>query len=252
MAASPNRIRARGQGDPGRDRSARRARGATWFLALAAPLVPLLSSGAAAAPPPSCPASHPEVALAVEVPEPVIDNSLSQLQLQKISKAQRGAHTLGLYQAELQARTDAVVGSRRNAEAVCHWLDKVTVTVFMAQRRIYVIRERKPGTCFYDSVLAHERQHQAIDDAVLAAELPRLRQEVAEGIARLPTRGAVPQGESAVSEARLGAELKAVLRRSLQRLVATRNARQAALDTPGEYRRIRAACERPPDDRMPG
>jgi hypothetical protein len=73
----------------------------------------------------------------------------------------------------------------------CGWVDQVMVTITMP-RRVYILRERHPGSCPYESALAHERKHQVADEAVLAEHLPRLRR-AAEGAAALPpvtTRGA--------------------------------------------------------------
>jgi len=33
---------------------------------------------------------------------------------------------------------------------------------------IYILRDRHPGSCPYESALAHERKHQAADEAALA------------------------------------------------------------------------------------
>ena len=55
----------------------------------------------------------------------------------------------------------------------------------MPRRVIYIVRERHPGSCPYESVLAHERKHQATDEAVLVEHLPRLRRAAEDAAAAL-------------------------------------------------------------------
>jgi hypothetical protein len=112
----------------------------------------------------------------------------------------------------------------------------------MPLRTIYIVQARQPGTCAYESVLAHERKHQAADDAILAEQLPRLRIEIADALAELPPRHSVPMHKAADASARLSELITSVVKRSTSALFAARAARQAEVDNPQEYRRVRAAC----------
>ena len=118
----------------------------------------------------------------------------------------------------------------------------MTVRISMPLRTIYIIRARQPGTCAYESVLAHERKHQAVDDALLAEEVPRLRGEIAHALAALPARDPIPMHKAADVSAKLSELIAAVVKRSTSALFAKRAARQAEVDSPQEYRRVRAAC----------
>jgi hypothetical protein len=109
-------------------------------------------------------------------------------------------------------------------------------------RMIYIVRERHPGACPYDSVLAHERKHQAADDAVLAEYRPRIARAASRAIAALPPPSPVPLAQGDRAEARLTTAVAHALQRVLDAMNAARAARQRSIDSPGEYRRVRAAC----------
>jgi hypothetical protein len=52
----------------------------------------------------------------------------------------------------------------------------------------------------------------------------------------------VPPGEAAAIKRRLTAAVERAVNDELRALEAARHARQAAIDSPGEYRRVAAAC----------
>lgn len=207
-------------------------------------LVVLLSPHPArAATPRACPASKPEVTLLLRLPEPTIDNSLTQPRLQELSgKAYHDGHTMGLYRMELQYGIEAVVMAQESAAGLCQWIERVTVRVVLSPRQIYVVRERKPGTCPYDAVLAHERKHKAIDDEVFRNSAPRLKRVLESAIAGMPPEDPVPPAEEAVNKRRLVAPLREVFQSAVDEVMVERNVRQTHLDNPGEYRRVGAAC----------
>lgn len=191
----------------------------------------------------TCPASQPRVRLSLDVATPDIDNTLPQPALQRLAGA--GHHrgrTQGLYRGGIRTRWQTRMTERHMAGLVCRWIDEVAITIAVAPRTIYVTRERRPGTCAYDSVLKHERKHQAADDAVIAEFAPRLKQKVARAIAALPPPAPVPPGEAAAVGRRLTTAVERAVNDELRALAAARHARQAAIDTLGEYRRVAAAC----------
>lgn len=191
---------------------------------------------------PVCAAPRPAVTVKVNLADPVIDNSLPQPALQKIAgPAYHGGRTLGLYRAEYRASWTTRLGERWSGGETCRWIESVAIEIATPKRTIYVIRERKPGTCYYESVLAHERKHQAADDAVVAAYLPRLEQEVRAAAAAAPSQPAAGRDGTAARR-RLLAPVEAAIKRGLAELDEVRRARQSRIDTPQEYRRVGAAC----------
>src|SRR5690349_1327075 len=122
----------------------------------------------------SCPAVTAAVAAHYDPVEPKLDNSLPQPALQKVAgRLHHGGRSLGLYKGEIDAHVDSKLQFWQRGDELCVAVARVDAHFGYRERRIWVIRERKPGTCDYDVVLAHERKHQAIDDAVIDEFLPR-------------------------------------------------------------------------------
>jgi hypothetical protein len=213
-------------------------RGRITALGLVAVAVAVVAPACAA---PTCPASKPEVTIGISVAEPIIDNALPQLKLQRLAGQQHHyGRTQGLYQADLEVGWRARFRRSDADGETCGWVDHVTVTLTMPRRVIYIVRERHPGTCPYESVLAHERKHQAVDEAVVAEHIPRL-QQAAKDAAALP-RIETPEADGEAMKALLTEPIAAALKREFAALAKARTERQAAVDTPDEYRRVRAAC----------
>jgi hypothetical protein len=192
---------------------------------------------------PICDTLAADVQIELDVPPPAIDNTLPQPALQSLAGMQHhDGRTLGLYRTELKMSSTAHLARHQAGEDVCVTVDRVTVRISMPLRAIYIIRARQPGTCAYESVLAHERKHQAADDALFAEELPHLRVEIADNLAALSHNQPVPMRKAADASAELSKLIASVVKRSTSALFAARAARQAEVDNPQEYRRVRAAC----------
>jgi hypothetical protein len=190
-----------------------------------------------------CSTPNNEVRVELNVPSPSIDNSLPQPALQDLAgKQHHGGRTMGLYSTELKTSFAAHLARREAGEEVCITIDRVTLRISMPVRTIYIVRARQPGSCGYESVLAHERKHEAADDAVLAEQSRRLRLGIADALAALPPPKPVPLAESVAVSARLNELIAAVVKRGISALFAARAAAQAQVDSPQEYRRVRAAC----------
>jgi len=191
----------------------------------------------------SCPAGAAQITLDASATEPTIDNDLTQPALQALAG---GAHhqgrTQGLYRAEFALRSRIDFARTSQGDGACVWIEKLAVELAIVERKIYVVRKRRPGSCAYESVLAHERKHQAVDDALMREETPLIRQELEAALAALPPVAPVPPTEEHAARARLATAVKAALARALKTLDAERKVRQAAIDTPLEYRRVAAAC----------
>jgi hypothetical protein len=208
-----------------------------------APWAAILVAASASAAQPTCPKQSADVRVELNVPAPSIDNTLPQPALQSLARMHHhGGRALGLYRTELKMSSTARLAQHQVGDEVCVAADQVTVRISMPLRTIYIIRARQPGTCGYESVLAHERKHQAADDAIFAEQIPRLRIEIADALAELPPRHSVPMHKADDASARLSELIASVVKRSTSALFAARAARQAEVDNPREYRRVRAAC----------
>jgi hypothetical protein len=190
----------------------------------------------------ACPSSTPAIAVTVTAGAPHIDNTLTQPALQQLAgKMHHGGRALGLYRAQLEVQWRTSTAWRSSGAEACHWIDRVAIEITMLDRVIYIVRARLPGTCPYESLLAHERKHQAVDDAVIAEYRPLLERAAERAAAAVPA-APVPVDQGEAAEARLTAAVETALQSAVKAMQETRAARQAAVDTPAEYRRIRAAC----------
>jgi hypothetical protein len=208
-------------------------------LALVAGALAAVAPARAAA---ACPASTPEVAVELSIAEPVIDNALPQPKLQTLAGQHHNyGRTQGLYQADLEVGWRVRIRRRDMDGETCRWVDQVTVTLTMPKRMIYIVHDRHPGSCPYESVLAHERKHQATDEALLSEYRLRLQRAAEEAAAALP-HAATREADGETMEARLTAPIATALKRAFALLAKARAERHAAIDTPAEYRRVHAVC----------
>ncbi len=192
---------------------------------------------------PTCPAVPPTITLDMSATEPVIDNSVTQPALQTLAaKVRHRGRAQGLYLAEFTARTHIGFARASQGGVACLWIDKLALDVAVADRKIYIVKKRVPGTCAYDAVLVHERKHQRVDDDLLREQAPLIRQAIEQALAALPAPSPVPPAEESAVRTRLAAAVQTALERALKTLDAERKVRQAAIDTPQEYRRVGAAC----------
>jgi hypothetical protein len=82
------------------------------------------------------------------------------------------------YGVEAQSSATSVKGG------FCVYLTGLDVTFGFKRMDVYVASEFEPGTCEYRSVLDHENQHVAVNNATLKAYAPVFRAEIEKLLAR--------------------------------------------------------------------
>jgi hypothetical protein len=210
--------------------------------AILAASVALLAAGGAAASGLDCAASPARIATTRSMPPPTIDNSLTQPQLQLLAAHRHPGRALGLYRANVNGHFEARIEIRWDDSEACLWVGGIALRIEAVDRRIWVIRERRPGTCEYEAVLEHERKHQQVDEAVAEAFVPTLEAALAKrsaalGVVRVPREG------REAAQRRLLAAIDETFQAEMAAMQEERERRQEAVDTPTEYRRIGAACD---------
>jgi hypothetical protein len=191
-----------------------------------------------------CPAM-PEPALRLGfAPSPPVLETRPMAELRRMSREGLGEHehTLGLYKAELRSAMRLEYAIVNDGKTACVGIREMKVDIHLGERRIYLARELERGGCRHGVTLAHEQQHARIDDAVLARELPKLKQTLARAAADVGVAGPVPAGSVAAHRDDIGERLERVFRHELDRVNETRRREQGALDTPESYRREAARC----------
>jgi hypothetical protein len=200
----------------------------------------LLSPDAAYAQP-RCSAAEPVVHLDFAQPRPTFD-SLPLDELRRVSRDDEHERILGLYKAELHSSLRIEYTTREDGKSACLALREIRIDMQLAERRIYLARELKRGTCRYDATLAHEQQHARIDDTIFARELPVIKQAIARAAAENSVIGPLPLADVAAHRDDVAERLQRVLRHELDRLNELRRREQGAIDTPESYRREAARC----------
>lgn len=135
-----------------------------------------------------------ELEFSTNVPEPVVFTTASPEEIAAMARAGRiedpAHHPSGVTVVEtrlsLDSRSFAVHSRPRGDESggECIYLDKVTASFGWRAHDIYVANNLQPGSCLYNAVLAHEREHAAINDDVLRAYAPRVKAALEEALAR--------------------------------------------------------------------
>lgn len=140
-----------------------------------------------------------------------------------------GMHVSGVYRANMRLRVGVRVSTAANGCLV----PGVQVSADV-QRAIFVASELAPGSCRYNVVLGHEREHARIDDVVLAD----LDAWIAAPLRQVLAEPGVLRGTGQQLAARINARFEQA-RAAFQ---SARNAAQLSIDTPQEYARASRAC----------
>jgi len=117
----------------------------------------------------------------------------------------------------------------------CAWIDKLTVDVTPEKMEIYVPSEYPEGSCEYDQILSHERQHEDTHRDVLNENVDNLRRALASAD-YLPARGTPltvadrPEAERRIEEM-IDKATKPVYAQFKEEL----KQRQAVIDLPANY-----------------
>lgn len=116
---------------------------------------------------------------------------------------------------------------------VCLWINKLQVTVGMPEQRVYVAANYPEGSCEYNAILSHERQHVAINREVVQTYAGSIRQSLVSGVRDINpimTRGSA-DGPAVLRR------LQSAARPDMQAMQAELHRRNGAIDTPDAYRR---------------
>ena len=152
-----------------------------------------------------------------------------------------GPHTKALGVTYVQTVL-SMQGSARIVPAgrgFCAYLDQVTAEFGWDRMEVYVAAEYKPGGCEYRTVLDHENQHVAINQATLRENAPRVRAAL-ETILRdqPPIFVTSPNGGADQALAAVHARMNAVLENYQKDM----GARNSAIDTASNYDATAQMC----------
>ena len=185
-----------------------------------------------------------EVRFSTQTGRVVLHNDYDRDQIKRLHTQQRamaqGWHPIGLTRGEIKMSINVNTRSYPVAKnKFCARLTSVEATVGYDDLHVYVANRYRPGSCQYQSVLAHEQLHvRAFEDAV-RKHAPRMEahlRKVARGLP--PLVAASPESAAERFKERMQKELQPFFR-DMNRDI---DAANAALDSEENYRREQMQC----------
>ena len=96
-------------------------------------------------------------------------------------------NAIGITYAEIALSLSASTRSiPRERGGYCVYLDEVRANFGFEKFEVYIGREYRPGTCEYRTILDHENEHVAINNAVVREFGPRIRQSIEQQLGVMP------------------------------------------------------------------
>lgn len=125
----------------------------------------------------------------------------------------------------------------------CAWIDKLTVDLTPDKIEIYVPSEYPEGSCEYDQILLHERQHEDTHRDALRTAADEMRRALAAD-ADLPARGRpIAVGDRPEAENRIEELVDEAAKPVYARFKEELKKRQAVIDLPENYRWTQQRCQ---------
>lgn len=196
--------------------------------------------------PSSCELTSPEVKVTTSDTPVQVDVSHSSEDLDGMGRSMKGALregwvTNGLTTAFLRTSVDSVTKvSKLSDGRWCAALVNVTFSAdYESPIHVFISNRYAPGSCQYGAVYGHEMQHVGISKAILAADMDGAEARIqADIVGRGSFVAATQQQARDAAEAVANAEML-----QLSDLITREaGARNAALDTESNYRRIESQC----------
>ncbi|MGH6954972.1 MAG: hypothetical protein ACREGL_12350 [Alphaproteobacteria bacterium] len=182
-----------------------------------------------------------EVRVKIDVPQTPINHKMSAKQLTARSFHGRGGQVLGQMVPELEIAHEAQYAVASQGNQHCFWVERIDVVLRYKSIEIFIASEYQSGSCAYTEIMDHEQDHVRVARQNLQQYGPRVRQALTSLL--IPTVRAPVLVRSADDAKR---EVEALFAKLLKPLfgemIATLKRNQGALDTPEEYRAVRARC----------
>jgi hypothetical protein len=214
----------------------------TRVLAALAALAPALAGAAPALAQSRCPGILPTVTYQLDMKPAEISHERSQAELRNMSNRRTASHPIGLYVTRLAGGPRIDVATTRVEERDCVAVSKVDILFEMRTRSIFIARELERGSCTYRVTLAHERQHEQIDEDQIRRQLPSNVQNMRYDFSNLATSAPVRANERDQIVRAFRERAQEIVDRMLERLFEERERAQLAIDTPQEYARLASLC----------
>lgn len=160
-------------------------------------------------------------------------------------KKPRGVLSQGLTVAEYRLHYSANLEGAcdKGCAAACAWVGAFTVDVTPVAVRIHIPREYRMGTCEYEQLMKHEREH----DLLHRRRLGVLAQDMRDALARAESQpglmGPIEASDRRAAFEVLTGRMERVMRPIYDGHLQKMREENAALDSPKEYKRLGKACK---------
>ncbi len=185
-----------------------------------------------------------EVRFSTQIGKVVLHHEFDRDQIRRMHEQQRslakGWHPIGLTRGEIKYTTNVAVKTyTMGKNKHCAHLASVEAKVGHDDLHIYIANRYRPGSCQYQSILAHEQMHvRAFQDAI-QKHAPRMEAHLHKVVTGLPPMTAAsPESAAARFRDRMQRELQPFFR-DMNRDI---DAANAALDSEENYRREQTQC----------
>ena len=181
----------------------------------------------------------------VEAGEPNIYNDMSKAQLGTTNShgRRRGAQILGTAQTGVNLRWSFRYQVREWRDTYCFWLASADVELSYQQLDVNIAAEYEPGSCQYEAILDHEKEHVEVARSIMSPYAQRIEQALtilAIPTSHLPTVADSPEIALQDADAVFEQALSPVSEQ-MNRLL---DERQAEVDMFANYRRMWRSCRR--------
>jgi hypothetical protein len=153
-------------------------------------------------------------------------------------------HSPGITVAESELKTDYQMEFRQKPGSSVYqlWTTSVTVVFDYIRMDVYISSQYGEGSCEYNQILTHEKQHVAIDERVL--EQYKNQMAAALRHTRLIPTASHPLLVSSPEQGKviLSKRISGLVRPYFNRYHAAVKAQNAKIDTWANYRKVQARC----------
>lgn len=184
-----------------------------------------------------------EVNVHIDAGKPNISNRLSKAQLSGALSHGRRRQILGVMQGDVDLRWFIDYKIKELRDGICFWVATADIELSYRQLDVYVAREYEPGSCEYEAVLDHEKEHVQVARSIMSPYAQQIQASLTT--LSIPTPD-LPSVAGSPEEAR--AHVNEVFRRQLmpvrERMYQVLRARQAEVDTSENYGRTFRQCRK--------
>ncbi len=191
--------------------------------------------------------TNPKVRLKAELGEPRLVRSLDPIAMKKlVQKFEKNLHLtrgkpLGLTVAPFTGQISTRFRyARAQGGGHCVWLNAATVTVGFEELTVYLNRDYAPGSCQYETVLAHEMEHVNLSRNTVRKYLPKLRAKLLNAVRGKPyirVLGTRRQAQDAYI-----LFLQRQIKGTLNEMEAERARKNKKIDTRASYDKLLSQC----------